>query len=129
MKLVDLEAHFLKIEFQTDTWTRVKPDGSTEEVTGPREHHLYVDTLAEAQGVMFLCPKCFKANNGSIGTHMVICWFVGRGVPDDVFPKPGRWNPSGTGLHDLTFVGPGAFSVLLTSGCNWHGFVTNGDAA
>jgi hypothetical protein len=34
-------------------------------------------------------------------------------------------------LHDLTFV-PSAgrtHSVLLTAGCQWHGFVVNGDAA
>lgn len=84
-------------------------------------------TFAEADGVMFLCPKCFAENNGPVGTHSVICWFVGK-VPDDVSPKPGRWNPSGTGLDDLTFVGPGATSVLLTSGCGWHGFVKDGSA-
>lgn len=87
-----------------------------------------VELLHEAQGVEFLCPKCFAANNGPIGTHAVICWFQGRGVPDDWNPKPGRWNPTGTGLDDLTFVPPGAISVLLTSGCGWHGFVKNGKA-
>jgi hypothetical protein len=89
------------------------------------------DRLDDAQGVMFLCPKCFATNGGPIGTHMVMCWFNGRGVPDELDPKPGRWNPSGTGLHDLTFVPPGAVSVLLSSsgGCGWHGFVKNGDAA
>lgn len=93
------------------------------------QRHLRVDTLAEADGVMFLCPKCYAENNGRVGTHSVICWFVGK-VPDELFPKPGRWTPQGTGLDDLTFV-PGSgrsHSVLLTSGCNWHGFVANGKA-
>jgi hypothetical protein len=85
-----------------------------------------VESLAEADGVLFLCPKCFADNNGPIGTHSIICWFRGK-VPDDLNPKPGRWNPSGTGLDDLTFVGPGACSVLLTSGCNWHGHVKDGN--
>lgn len=85
------------------------------------------DTLAEADGIIFLCPKCFASNNGSVGTHSVICWFVGK-VPDELDPKPGRWNPRGTGMDDLTFIGPGAASVLLTSGCGWHGFVKNGSA-
>jgi hypothetical protein len=110
MKLTDLEAEFLKIESPTS--------------------FRMVDSLAEAHGVSFLCPKCFAANGGPVGTHTVICWFNDRGVPSDLDPKPGRWNPGGTGLHDLTFVGPGAASVLLQSptGCRWHGFVKNGDA-
>ena len=92
------------------------------------EYHVHVDTLAEADGLFFLCPKCFTENGGDIGTHCVICWFEGK-VPDEVCPKPGRWNPVGTGIDDLSFV-PGAksHSVLLMGGCNWHGFVTNGDA-
>jgi hypothetical protein len=110
MKLKELDAHFLH---------DVKPNGSCRRS----------QEMAGAAGIMFLCPKCFAANGGKIGTHSVICWFVGK-VPDDLNPKPGRWNPSGTGLDDLTFVGPGAASVLLTSpqGCGWHGFVKNGDA-
>jgi hypothetical protein len=80
-----------------------------------------------AQGVLFLCPLCFKINNGPIGTHSVICWFKGR-VSDDLEPGPGRWNPQGTTIDDLTFVPPGAVSVQLLGGCNWHGFIVNGDA-
>jgi hypothetical protein len=88
-------------------------------------------TLANAHGVAFLCPKCFKANGGPVGTHMVICWFVGK-VPDDATPGPGRWTPAGTGIEDLTFVPgtpPRAKSVQLMSGCRWHGHVLNGDAS
>jgi len=87
-----------------------------------------VTDIAEAEGVIFLCPKCFEANKGNIGTHSVICWFNGRGVPGDRAPGPGRWNPQGTGIDDLTFVPPGAISVLLTAGCGWHGFIENGHA-
>ncbi len=88
--------------------------------------------LAEASGVKFLCPKCFAANNGPVGTHAVICWSRSRGVPDDATPGPGRWRLDGTGLHDLTLnadLPSGARSVLLIGGCGWHGFVTNGEAA
>jgi hypothetical protein len=109
MKLIpDLEAEFLK------------------RITS-REYHR-VETLAEADGLWFLCPKCYAENHGSKGTHAVICWFEGH-VPDDQEPKPGRWNPTGTGLADLSFV-PGAKSnsILLTAGCKWHGFIKNGDA-
>ena len=88
---------------------------------------LAVEDLKDADGVSFLCPKCFDANKGKVGTHTIVCWFTGK-VPPDRTPGPGRWNPSGTGLADLTFIGPGAASILLTDGCRWHGFVKNGNA-
>lgn len=111
MRLRDLDARFLK---------RVD-----------NEHFNHVDSLAEADGICFLCPLCFSKNNGPVGTHSVICWFVGH-VPDDLDPKPGRWTPAGSGIDDLTFVPgnpPRAVSVLLTgNGCGWHGFIRGGDA-
>ena len=107
MKLRELEAKFLVIE----TPVRFR---MTEE-------------LKDAHGVTFLCPKCFAANNGPVGTHHVLCWF--KGVDPERSPGPGRWNPQGTGLDDLTFVPPGAVSVQLMSGCMWHGHVSQGAAA
>jgi hypothetical protein len=87
----------------------------------------HVDRVADADGVRFLCPKCHAANGGPVGTHSVLCWFVG--VDPALDPKPGRWIPSGTTIDDFSFVGPGAESVLLTGpGCGWHGFVRAGDA-
>ena len=91
----------------------------------------HVDTIDEAQGVWFLCPKCFAANNGPVGTHAVICWSRSAGVPDEAVPGPGRWTLVGTGYNDLTLNGdpPGnARSVLLYSGCGWHGHITEGIA-
>lgn len=142
MQLVpDLEARFIRHEVRIEQKRFVKPavfaakpsgpysDDDIEERLGPVEYLPIVETLTEADGVWFLCPKCFAANGGSVGTHSVICWFVGK-VSDDVEPKPGRWTPTGTGLLDLTFV-PSAgrsHSVLLTGGCTAHFFVTNGDA-
>lgn len=87
-----------------------------------------VETLAEADGVMFLCPHCFVKNGGKVGTHIDICWFRDRGVPDDVTPNPGRWTPSGTGLDDLTFVpGNPPMAISVKSGDEWHVFVENGE--
>jgi hypothetical protein len=115
MKLTELAPVFIRYE------VRAEPD---------REHKYLVpvDSLGEAHGIRFLCPKCFHENGGPVGTHSVICWFEGR-VSDDVDPKPGRWNPTGSGYGDLSFV-PGAKSnsVLLLGGCAWHGFITNGEA-
>lgn len=110
MRLRDLDAQFLRTVDSSDA----------------KENRIGVP-FAEANGIMFLCPKCFAANKGSVGTHSVICWFTG--VSQEWSPKPGRWNASGTGLDDLTFVPPGAVSVLLIGGCEWHGFVKNGDAS
>lgn len=87
--------------------------------------YLRVDTIAEATGVQFLCPKCFQANKGPIGTHMVICW--DPSVPQSMGPRPGRWKLVGTSLEDLTLIA-GSSSILLSGPCAWHGYVTNGDA-
>lgn len=117
MKLTDLDARFIRYE--------------------ERDGHVYiheVDTLDEAQGVRFLCPVCWQANKGPVGTHSVMCWSRSRGVPETATPRPGRWKLDGTGLHDLTLNGDsatdpggGARSVLLYSPCAWHGHVTNGE--
>ena len=75
-----------------------------------------VKTLAEANGVMFDCPKC--------GRHSVLCW--DRTIPQPITPGPGRWDMTGTGIADLTL----SPSVNLEPhGCQWHGWVRNGDAA
>jgi hypothetical protein len=117
MKLRDLDATFL----------RILPDAELS--PGEQGHHVFheQEERAGADGVMFLCPKCYAANGGPVGTHAVICWFVG--VSQDFPPQPGRWEPNGETLDDLTFTGPAAASVLLQGGCGWHGFVRNGDAA
>lgn len=100
MKLTELDAQFVRLEGNTLP---------------------HVDTLAEAQGVWFMCPQCRR--------HYVLCWFRGRGVPDTETPGPGRWDPSGTGLQDLT-LSPSVLLPSTTPGeCNWHGWVKNGDAA
>lgn len=116
MKLAELEAEFLRYERRGDGHTYLpKAEG-----------------IEQAQGVLFLCPKCFERNGGPRGTHSVICWSSSRGVPDFAEPKPGRWKLVGTGLHDLTLEAElpgGARSVQLLGGCEWHGFVTNGEAA
>ncbi len=79
--------------------------------------------LPEAQGLLFLCPLCWKRNGGPVGTHSILVWFADRNVPAECEPKP-RWTATGTGLHDLTL----APSIDLSkgeAGC-WHGFVQNG---
>ena len=109
MKLTALEPTFLKIIDDT--------------------HYQYVDDIAGADGVMFLCPKCFGHNSGPVGTHQVLCW--APHVPQTHFPRPGRWSLHGTGYSDLT-LRAGSSSVLLTSWCRhpeckgWHGWPEGG---
>lgn len=114
--LIDLKAQFLRYFYN-------------------KEHGLHsmapVDTIEEAQGVRFLCPKCFVDNGGAKGTHIVICWSSERGTPDQMQPGPGRWKLVGTGLHDLTLDGERGRtrSVALNGGCCWHGYITNGEGS
>lgn len=136
MKLTELDATFLRYERRPETpEERAFTLGPAYAQDAPsalrlREFYVVVDSIEQAQGVEFLCPKCFAENNGRVGTHRVICWSRSRGIADEVKPGPGRWTLEGTGLHDLTLNGDGGSrSVLLLGGCAWHGFVTNGDAA
>ena len=100
MKLIDLDAQFV-VNDDESIWA---------DRTGL--------TLEQAQGVRF---------NDPIQGGGVVCWFRNRGVPDDAIPGPGRWTPSGTGLHDLTLEP----SVDLSCGGKyptaWHGWVRNGE--
>ena len=105
MRLAELNPRFLKV------------------VTDKEFHR--IDTVAEADGILFLCPVCFQKNGGSVGTHSVICWSpkIGQNVP----PTPGRWNLVGSGYDDLTLVA-GSSSVALTGdGCKAHFFIRNGE--
>lgn len=126
MKLIDLEPQFVRYEQRIEQYDTVNGP-----ITGPRDYQIYVKTLAEAQGITFLCPKCFKVNNNSNqGTHSVEATFANRGVPDNQGTHnknklPVRWSVSGSHYHDLT-THP---SILLPDGCNWHGFITNGEVS
>lgn len=141
IKLTELSPRFIRWEERVDEYQRHKDDGSIsgtnhvctddcfETVTGPRPYLPWVASLPEAMGIRFLCPLCFIANGGSVGTHGVICWSRSRGVPDHAEPGPGRWTIDGTGFDDLTLNGdpPGnARSVALKGGCGWHGHITAG---
>lgn len=89
--------------------------------------HQDVATLAEAQGVLFVCPSCYQRNgNSDIGVHMVLVWFRDRGVPDDAVPKPARWAVSGSSLDDLTLQPSISLQTDERSRDEWHGFITNG---
>lgn len=68
MRLLDLDPSFLKRDSDVD-------------------YHR-VASIAEADGVQFLCPKCFVENGGAVGTQ----------VPQSTPPVSGRWRLVGTSL-------------------------------
>jgi len=111
VKLRDLDPHFLKI-VDAKLWRFKGEDGESEV------------SIKEADGIVFMCPKCFATNGGLVGTHSVICWRPQ--VSQDIPPGPGRWEFQGTGYADLTLVA-GSSSVALKGGCEAHFFVRNGE--
>ena len=88
-------------------------------------HFQRVETMADADGVIFVCPKCFVANGKRRpGVHSVICWQPR--VPQSTKPGPGRWRFEGTGLDNLTLVARSSSILLTPPGCGWHGYIRNG---
>lgn len=122
MKLAELDPQFLRREIRP--CHEGAPGCNVVSPHTDHEWHVYVDAIAEADGIMFACPVCLQANGGPAGTHYVICWRPR--VPADVAPKPGRWEFEGKGLDDLTLVA-GSSSILLRGGCNAHFWIRNGE--
>lgn len=86
-----------------------------------------IDTVEGADGVIFMCPKCYEDEPvGAIGTHSIVCWqpHVGQ----EHTPKPGRWQLVGTTIDDLSLVADSS-SVKIEGGCEAHFHVRNGRIA
>lgn len=77
---------------------------------------------SKADGIIFLCPVCFKKNGGPEGTHSMLCWFTERGIPDDEKPGPGRWIATGDSFERLTL------RASILTDC-WHGYITDGETS
>ena len=121
MRLTELEPQFVRYV------TQGHEEQFAEGRATPAEYLHHLDSLAEAQGIVFLCPTCIVKNSGTVGTHAIEVTFAGRGAQDhqgshNRESKPSRWNVSGSGYSDLTL------HPSVDAGC-WHGFVTNGEAA
>lgn len=98
MRLVDMQPKFLAIE---------KSNAS----------RIETDVFAQAQGLMFLCPKCQATS-----AHSIVCWFVGHEVSDHEIPEGERWVATGSSYRDLTLVG----IIALRGGCMWSGRIRHG---
>jgi len=101
MKLTDLDPKFLKIAAE-------------------QGNYILTDDITQADGILFLCPECFKKNKGAEGTHSVKCWK--KGIDASLFPKPGRWKFSGTGYDNLSLKP----SIQINGSCNAHFHITAG---
>jgi hypothetical protein len=130
MRLTELDPKFYRYEDRFEGIPYIAPAGGN--FGDPYQHtvRVPVEALEQAQCVWLLCPKCFLKNGGEVGTHGCEVTFEGRGVLDSQGShnnqgKPTRWTVSGTGFDDLTTTP----SVLLQGGCNWHGFITNGEVS
>lgn len=133
MKLTELDPHFIKhtIEMAGPGHGRTLPDGTMQWGGFEVDCMAYVDTLAEADGIWFDCPKCTRDKAAGLlkGVHGVRIFFAGKDVPDRIGlnseGKAVRWSVSGTDFTNLS-TSP---SILLLGGCGWHGFITNGEVS
>lgn len=108
MRLSELKPKFKRIE-QRDGHTYFVSEGVT---------------IENADGICFLCPKCFVEKGGPVGTHRIICWRPR--IPLSESPGPGRWEFQGTSIDDLTLVA-GSSSIKLEGGCQAHFFIQKGE--
>lgn len=119
MRLSELEPQFFRhaVETAGPDHGQPLPDGTTQWGGFPIDVFHDVDAVSEADGITFLCPKCFAANGGSVGTHSIMIFFADRNAPPHLGTnKDGqtvRWRVAGTGYADLVT----APSILQQSGC------------
>jgi hypothetical protein len=104
MRLIELDPHFLVRRPSTE-------DGY--------QHVLErTDNVAVADGIRFLCPRCYEKNGGAAGTHQIRVPFAGRGLGQM------GWHVAGTSFSDLTLT---PSIALPGERCGFHGFITNGE--
>lgn len=119
MKLRELEVELVSYYSRSSTAEELELNPGYPQHTGYR----LVEKLEDADGVWFLCPKCFKANGGEVGTHAVRIGFKGIAKPGTYgYNKKGEpvlWAMQGHGVDDLQLTP----SIQLEGGCNWHGYV------
>lgn len=108
-----------RVEPAPESHGRRLPDGTTQWGGFDIDTFHPVETLAEADGVWFLCPKCFVANGGAKGTHPVAILF--KEGPGERFNRGVRWQlvAGSTGLSDLALTP----SIQTHGSCEWHGWV------
>ena len=96
------------------------------------EHTIFrpVETVAEAHGVCFLCPKSFTKNGGEKGTHSCYIFFTGSPYAGhNLAGEEVRWQVVGGSSIDDLQLSPSIQEqdegMPVERQCNWHGFVGN----
>lgn len=82
-----------------------------------------VGSIELADGLGFLCPKCWRDSLGK-STVRVLVWQPLK-VPEAALPGPGRWAIVGTGVDDLSLLAR-APVIDPSHGCGWRGVVELG---
>ncbi len=104
-----------------------RSDDGEKHMWSPRPYTFHfhnVESLSDADHIVFLCPMCFEKNGGAKRTHQVFVSFAGRDIPLEAGSinnkgQPSRWNVSGSGLDDLVLTP----SILIGGPCAWHGYI------
>lgn len=131
MRLTELEPQFIRhVVVTADKYIgRTLPDGTIQWGGFDVDSWEHVETLAEADGISFLCPKCFAANAGAVGTHGLHVYFAGRGAPERLGKNSKgetvRWTIAGGSDYRDLDLKP---SIALQCGCLWHGHIEKGEA-
>jgi|SRR5579863_4483019 len=118
LTLQQLDGRFIRYREET------KDEMFARGVSKPAQFFERVNSLGEAHGVRFICPKSFVAHNGPVGAHSVQVYFAGSPVPPEMGVNEAgetvRWAASGTSLDDLSL----SPSIQEQDNeCGWHGFV------
>ncbi len=103
MRLVELDPHFL-----------VRRPATPADLKHVLER---TSDLSVADGIRFLCPKCFVDKGGPESAHAIVIPFIGRAMGGY------GWHVSGTAFSDLSL----RPSIAIHTGCGFHGLVTNGE--
>lgn len=136
MKLRELDGRLLRCEKEISVERDEKgmyvfrSDGEIS-MWSPRPERMVfhpVESVAQAHGVRFLCPKSFAKNGGPKGTHSVYIFFAGSPYAGrNLAGEEVRWNVAGgTSLDDLQLtpsIQEQDDNMPPEHRCNWHGFV------
>ena len=137
MKLRELEGTLLRCETEVSAEKDDKgmyvfrdSDGEIHMWSPTPEHTVFhpVDTVAEAHGVRFLCPKSWAKNGGPKGTHSCYIFFTGSPYAGrNLAGQEVRWQVVGGSTIDDLQLTPSIQEqdegMPPERQCNWHGFL------
>ena len=115
-RLLDLQPRFIKYQLGTSS--------RSDSQWGPHpvDEIVTVNTICDADGLSFRCPKCDR--EGYI--HILQLWFRHREVPDHMGQnskgEPSRWGVIGQDFFDISL----DLNIQVHEGCRWLGKISHG---